>query len=163
MLTKPPLGLVHAGRRSGPVSSDSVSLKVLPKDDSISVSLEANYDEVKGVLHLSVPGYPELEISGFMTPLFIREGKQGKPGYPGRQGVDGIDGLDGPQGPQGCIGPKGPEGRPGQRGPLGQQGAQGQQGPNGPTGEAGESGSLQVFIQNDEPDNPTHGALWVKP
>lgn len=162
MLTRPPIEAIDAGEQSGDITSNASELQVTPIDQSIATTLGANYDSVNGVLSISVPGYPQLRISGFMTPLHIKEGRQGKPGYEGRQGIDGTFGADGLQGQQGCQGPRGPQGRPGQRGPRGQVGPQGEVGPTGPDGAKGEPGEFQVYIQNDEPIGVEHGAIWVK-
>lgn len=161
-LTRASLEMVSSGSQAGDVISQGRSLQVQVGEEKSS-ELGGHFDNTNGTLSLSIPGYPPLVISGFMTQSDVGVGKEGPQGNTGTPGINGIIGEHGQVGRTGCEGPQGPAGERGARGPVGKQGEQGAQGPAGEEGPPGEDGKVQIYISNSDPGPVGSGALWIKP
>lgn len=162
-LTKPTLSMIDGGTSAGDVVNTGNSLSIDITSEDNATSLGGSFDNTTGSLELSIPGYPTLKITGFMTQSDIGTGKEGPQGNTGTSGIDGIIGDHGIQGERGCQGPQGPQGERGVRGPQGQQGEQGAQGPQGEEGITGLDGKVSIFINQEDPGPVGAGAIWIKP
>lgn len=161
-IVKPSLSMINAGSSSGNVSNTGKGL-VVTTEETQATELSGTFDNISGTLTLSIPGYPVLTISNFMTQSDVGTGKEGPQGVSGTSGTDGIIGESGTQGERGCRGPRGPVGERGVRGPEGKQGEQGPMGPTGPQGISGLDGKVAIYINNEDPGPVGSGALWIKP
>ena len=130
-----PLDLIQA-TSDGPVKSINGEL-VVDSSSSSTATYAGSFDDVQGVLTLTVPNLGTLRISGFPTTTAVGVGTKGDTGDSGRDGVDGTLGADGQRGADGCVGPMGSRGDVGKTGARGQQGEQGSIGPTGPRGPTG--------------------------
>lgn len=162
MLTKVPLFLVMPNKTAGNVVAQGDSLRVesIPASDK---QLDGVFDNVNGILSITIPGVGEVSIGGFNTVADLGEGRRGLPGSDGRPGVHGMIGLNGLQGSKGCRGPQGKSGKPGKRGPRGLEGPIGPTGATGPRGATGADGRVQIYIQSEDPGAVGAGALWMVP
>lgn len=161
-ITKPTIDMINGGAAIGDVESTGKGLTVTP-NNRIANELSGTFDSTAGVLRLSIPGYPELTITNFMTQSDIGTGKEGPQGLGGTPGADGLIGESGLKGQRGCQGPRGPQGERGVRGPEGKKGEQGPIGPTGAEGPKGEDGRVLIFISNEDPGPRGPGAIWIKP
>ena len=157
-----PLDLIQANS-DGPVKSVNGEL-VVDSGSSSTATYAGSFDDVQGVLTLTVPNLGTLRISGFPTTAAVGIGTKGDTGESGRDGVDGTLGADGQRGADGCVGPMGSRGDTGKTGARGQQGEQGQRGPTGATGPTGADGVIKVFMQADPPDGfgVVPGSIWIR-
>ena len=157
-----PLDLIQAAA-DGPIKSVNGQL-VVDTSTSSTTDFTGSFDDVQGVLTLTIPNLGALRISGFPTTTAVGQGQKGDTGASGRDGVDGTLGADGQRGADGCVGPQGSQGTQGKTGARGQQGEQGQLGPTGATGPTGADGVIKVFMQVDPPDGygVSPGAIWIK-
>ena len=155
-----PLDLVKA-ETDGPVQSVNGQL-VVESNSTSTTTFAGSFDDVQGVLTLTIPNLGALRITGFPTTTAVGVGDKGDTGAAGRDGVDGTLGSDGQRGADGCVGPQGGRGEQGKTGARGQQGEQGQIGPTGATGPTGEPGVVKIYMQADEPLNANPGEIWIK-
>lgn len=169
-ITRVPLSLVQArGKAGDPVVFNGAGLNTEQGTDTNAKLVGGTLDSATGTLNLKLSDGSTIKIEGFATPSSITQGGiPGPQGLPGRDGVNGLDGRDGERGPTGFQGPQGPRGVAGPQGERGPQGPQGPQGPTGPQGLRGDDGFVQIWIQNDPPEETNGaavvaGALWVKP
>lgn len=163
-LTRPLVTQIYAPGQEGQteIVVDNDKLKVSsPSESSVSEIAEGRFDDVLGVLTLTLFNGETVKISGFPVASKIppgptgaqglpgKDGAPGKPGKPGKVGAPGCVGAPGERGETGSVGqegrqglqgPPGPRGLTGRQGPVGPQGPDGVIGPPGPTGPRGENG-----------------------
>lgn len=161
-VTRPPVELIGSNRQ-GQVIAEGGRLKVSGGNNGNETDLSGYYDPTSGTLTLSVPNYPKLTVSGFLTKSSIPRNPVSTVGQRGRDGIDGTIGLDGRTGDTGCQGPRGPRGITGARGPRGERGLQGARGERGEKGERGSDGRVLVFVQDTDPGPVGAFAIWVRP
>ncbi len=145
-------------------SVESVNGQLTVNSGTDTTTYTGSFDDVQGVLTITIPKIGTLQITGFPTTTGVGQGTKGDAGVAGRDGVDGTLGADGQRGADGCIGPQGSRGDAGKTGARGQQGQQGELGPTGATGATGATGVMQIYMQADMPEGSEilPGAIWVK-
>lgn len=156
MLTRPPAEMISA---KGDIEQTEIRVKNgflapdVPSSSVVSEVESAVYDEIQGILTLTLYNGQQLQVKGFPTLNDLRQGPAGPTGPAGDPGQPGQDGRHGERGPTGCIGPQGPagpqgppgiDGRDGLEGPPGPQGPEGPTGPMGPVGPTGPQGPIGI-------------------
>lgn len=162
MSTKIPLELIKPRLSKGNIIASGQSLAVSEINEFNGEPLGV-FDNVSGILTLSLPGIGKFNITGFVSRYDVGTGQRGEQGVPGSSGVDGVLGAEGLQGPRGCRGPQGQQGKPGPRGPRGVEGPMGPTGATGSQGIRGMDGRVQVYIQSEDPGPVGAAALWIVP
>ena len=156
-----PIELITA-EADGDVIAEGGQVKV--DTTSADTELSASFDNVQGILTLTIPKLGTVRAGGFPTSSDVGLGTKGDSGSGGRDGVDGTVGIDGQRGADGCIGPQGQRGEGGKQGIRGQQGQKGYAGNQGIKGDQGDAGKFSVFIQSTEPvgEQVIAGSIWIK-
>ena len=160
-INKLPIELIEA-ETDGDVVSENGQVQV--DNSTADADLSAEFDNVQGILTITIPKLGTVRVPGFPTSSDVGQGTKGDTGTSGRDGVDGVNGTDGQRGADGCIGAQGQRGEAGKQGIRGQQGAQGIQGNTGLQGDKGDPGQFAVFIQSTEPTGEAvvAGSIWIK-
>lgn len=113
-----------------------------PQESSVSEVASGHYDDVLGVMTITLHNGETIKVPGFPTASKIPEGPPGPQGLPGKDGQPGKPGKPGKAGAPGCMGAPGEKGDTGEVGQEGRQGLQGPPGPRGLTGRQGPVGNI---------------------